>query len=324
VEIVEALRARLPAGSEAIVLGDTTYGACCVDDTLARALGAGLLVHFGHAGVVPRAVTDAQDGSFAVLYVRAVARAWSEAAAADAIAQALAGTGGAATPSRVALVSTAQFSRGLPRLCELLRGRGVDAFLPQIGELGPGEILGCTAPAMPPDVRAILFVGDGRFHVEAAAMANPTARTMRYDPYTQKVTDQPLDAAELARIRADAVAKARAAKIVGIAFSTLGRQASRMTLARIEAALDTAQVEHVAFCMDDVSPAAVAQYPEIDAWVQLACPRLSIDWSSGFSVPILTAHEAIEAFSHRGAAATAEITRIPMDNWAFGSSHYRH
>ena len=30
-------------------MGDVTYGACCVDDFTAKALGADLLIHYGHS-----------------------------------------------------------------------------------------------------------------------------------------------------------------------------------------------------------------------------------------------------------------------------------
>lgn len=36
-------------GVEAVVLGDVTYGACCVDDFTAIALGCDFLVHYGHS-----------------------------------------------------------------------------------------------------------------------------------------------------------------------------------------------------------------------------------------------------------------------------------
>ena len=35
------------------ILGEVTYGACCVDDFSARALGAEFLVHYGHSCLVP-------------------------------------------------------------------------------------------------------------------------------------------------------------------------------------------------------------------------------------------------------------------------------
>ena len=52
------------ANVESIIMGDVTYGACCVDDLSAAALGCDLLVHYGHSCLVPidRMATD-------VLYV---------------------------------------------------------------------------------------------------------------------------------------------------------------------------------------------------------------------------------------------------------------
>ena len=41
------------AGTEAVIMGDVTYGACCVDDLSAAALGVDLLVHYGHSCLVP-------------------------------------------------------------------------------------------------------------------------------------------------------------------------------------------------------------------------------------------------------------------------------
>ena len=33
----------------------------------------------------------------------------------------------------------------------------------------------------------------------------------------------------------------------------------------------------------------------VDAWIQIACPRLSIDWGEGFQKPTLTPYEALIA-----------------------------
>lgn len=51
-------------GVETLIMGDVTYGACCVDDYSARALGADLLVHYGHSCLVPIDAT-----SIKMLYV---------------------------------------------------------------------------------------------------------------------------------------------------------------------------------------------------------------------------------------------------------------
>ena len=45
--------------------------------------------------------------------------------------------------------------------------------IPQDRPLSAGETLGCTAPKVGQDSDAILFVADGRFHLEALMIANP-------------------------------------------------------------------------------------------------------------------------------------------------------
>jgi 2-(3-amino-3-carboxypropyl)histidine synthase len=51
--IADILEKHSPDGTEFIILGDVTYGACCVDDFTARALGCELLVHYGHSCLIP-------------------------------------------------------------------------------------------------------------------------------------------------------------------------------------------------------------------------------------------------------------------------------
>ena len=124
-------------------------------------------------------------------------------------------------------------------------------------------------------------------------------------------------------IDSDAIIAARKAKTVGIAFSTLGRQASKTTLSIIEKLIAAAGKESILVLMDDLSPQALASYSGIDVWVQMACPRLSLDWSTeGYTTPLLTTHEAMVAFS--SSEKNVEIDYfIPMDNWAHVDSHYR-
>ena len=45
--------------------------------------------------------------------------------------------------------------------------------------------------------------------------------------------------------------------------------------------------------MSEVLPAKLKLMDKlVDAWVQIACPRLSIDWGEAFSKPLLTPFEA--------------------------------
>ena len=49
----DVLKRLAPTLEQVSILGDVTYGACCVDDLGAQALGAQLLVHYGHSCLVP-------------------------------------------------------------------------------------------------------------------------------------------------------------------------------------------------------------------------------------------------------------------------------
>ena len=51
--------AHTPAGVQHVfIMGDVTFGACCIDDLSAAAVGCDLLIHYGHSCLVPVDVTS--------------------------------------------------------------------------------------------------------------------------------------------------------------------------------------------------------------------------------------------------------------------------
>ena len=46
-----AVEGSLPV--ECLILGDVTYGACCIDDLASKKLGCQFIVHYGHSCLVP-------------------------------------------------------------------------------------------------------------------------------------------------------------------------------------------------------------------------------------------------------------------------------
>ncbi len=88
-------------------------------------------------------------------------------------------------PLNLCLVSTIQFAGSLaPLKSELEKQFNVDGRtrlsieIPRSKPLSSGEILGCTAPKVVADL--IVYVGDGRFHLEAMMMANPDVKAVRW------------------------------------------------------------------------------------------------------------------------------------------------
>lgn len=152
-------------GAEITILGDVTYGACCVDDFTARAVGADFLVHYGHSCLVP---IDRTDG-IACLYVF-VDIQFDTLHFVDSIKKNF------KTSEPLALVSIIQFVGSLQGVSRDLRESGYNVCVPQCRPLSPGEVLGCTSAPVPPG-HTVIALGDGRFHLESVMIANPDVPT---------------------------------------------------------------------------------------------------------------------------------------------------
>lgn len=44
--------------------------------------------------------------------------------------------------------------------------------------------------------------------------------------------------------------------------------------------------------LSEIMPDKLAKFPQVDAWIQIACPRLSIDWGHFYKKPLLSTYEA--------------------------------
>lgn len=146
--------------ADTLIMGDVTYGACCIDDFSARALRVDLLIHYGHSCLIP---ID-QTPDIKVLYVFVDIKI-------DPVHFVETIKLNFKKETTIAFVSTIQFLTTLHAAAAVLRKEGYEIKIPQSRPLSPGEILGCTAPIM--NTNVIVYLGDGRFHLEAAMMANP-------------------------------------------------------------------------------------------------------------------------------------------------------
>ena len=61
-----------------------------------------------------------------------------------------------------------------------------------------GEVLGCTSPVIDnaegdtemQEAGSVLFVGDGRFHIESCMIRNAHLKFFQYDPFKQQITHE--------------------------------------------------------------------------------------------------------------------------------------
>lgn len=193
--------------------------------------------------------------------------------------------------------------------------------VPQVKPLSGGEVLGCTAPTLPADTDALVFVADGRFHLESIMIQNPhvpayrcvlrrslvgsrafdlnhglfgaslmmrrvSAAAPRYDPYSRVLTREEYDQAGMRAVRRKAIEAARKASRFGIILGTLGRQGNPAILAHLEQLFTSRRLRYSVVLLSEISPAKLNAMSDVEAWVQIACPRLSIDWGEGFRIPV--------------------------------------
>lgn len=267
---------------ECFVLGDVTYGACCVDDFSAAALGAEFLVHYGHSCLVPIDLSH-----IPCLYVFVEIQI-------DVLHLVETVKANLNKVEKIALAGTIQFTAAVHAAKDALVGHFAGVVVPQAKPLSGGEVLGCTAPSLPVDeADAVVFLADGRFHLEAFMIANPTVRAFRYDPYLKSLTLEEYDHKGMKGARRKAIERAREGKQWGVVLGTLGRQGNPKVLSHMEERLAFRGIDYTVFLISELSPAKIALFEDsVDVWVQIACPRLSIDWGEAFCKPLLTPYEA--------------------------------
>lgn len=291
-------------GIETLIMGDVTYGACCIDDYTARALGCDLLVHYAHSCLIPVDVTKIKtlyifvDISIDTTHLMATLERNFKPG------------------QTIATVGTIQFNATLHGLKPVMERAGFKVVIPQIMPLSKGEILGCTSPQLNTEIDALLYLGDGRFHLESAMIHNPTIPAFRYDPYSRTLTREGYDHNEMHTLRRDAISSAKSARKWGIILGSLGRQGNPNTMAMIERHLEERGIPVVNLLLSEIFPGKLASMADVECWVQIACPRLSIDWGYAFPRPLLTPYEALIALGVRENWDTANKGIYPMDFYA--------
>lgn len=342
------------------VLGDVTYGACCVDDLGAAALGCTLLVHYGHSCLVP-----IQHTAIPCLYVFVeitidvphlvqclhLTLNGDEQQRNNSVSN----NGGVQQRRRwqphIYLLGTIQFRHALVEAKGLLESDMYGPYetsIPQAKPLSPGEVLGCTSPVLadnknngstnspqtaPTAGSIVLFIADGRFHLESTMISNPHIdKFYRYDPYSKTLTEESYQHDKMKAIRYDAIQKAKSARVFGILLGTLGRQGNPAILSKIQAKLKETSLKEqqqenlnrqnqprrsFVMLVSEITPAKLALFGgKVDAWVQIACPRLSVDWGhylSNTGKPVLNPYEFFVCMDE---VETPWRERYPMDYYS--------
>lgn len=130
------------------------------------------------------------------------------------------------------------------------------------------KILGCTAPQIH-CAEAVVYIGDGRFHLEAVMIANPKLRAFRYDPYAKKLTEEFYDHEKMLEIRQEAILRAKESDKYALILGTLGRQGSLNVLKTLQNKIKALGKENVVILLSEIFPDKIKLFKGIDAFIQV-------------------------------------------------------
>jgi len=271
------------AGAVAIVSADPCYGACDLSVREAKNLRADLLVHFGHSRIIER------SEGISVIYIEARAMASRSPAVAEALHL-------LKLWNRIGLVTTIQHLHTLADIRrQLLKANKTAVIGDASNQLYPGQIIGCdysNARVLMKDVDAFLFVGGGKFHALGVALAT-SMPTVVADPYELRAYSVDDEAQKIRRQRWGSIEGAAKAQSLGILIGLkIGQQRFEKAV-EIRKKLETAGKRTTLLALHEITPESLMQYPDLDAYVNTACPRISLDDASKFHKPVLTVNESL-------------------------------
>jgi len=271
-------------GAVAIVSADPCYGACDLTLQEAESLGADLIVHFGHTPIV----SGSKHERIPILYMEAKATFSLKPAVRKALPLLKAW-------KHVGLTATVQHAEKINEAKQLLLDSGKIVAVGDTGRLRyAGQVIGCdysNAHAIMKNVDAFLFVGGGRFHALGVALTT-SKPTVVADPYELRAYSVDDEAQKIRKQRWASIQKALESKAFGVLIGLKSGQRLLETTFQIRDRLEKAGKKTTLLAIHEVTPESLMQYPTLDAYVNTACPRISLDDPTKFHKPVLTINEA--------------------------------
>ena len=270
------------AGALPVVSADPCYGACDLAIDEAESLGADPIIHYGHTRLM-------KHEHVPTIYVEARATITVEGAVERALPL-------LEKWSRIGLATTVQHVQALDGVRELLLRAGKTVLIGDAGRMNyPGQIIGCdysNVKSIAGDVEAFLFVGGGRFHALGIALAT-SKPTIVADPYEKRAYSVNEEVQKILKQRWASIEETRKAKTFAVFLGLKSGQTKFDEALSIKEKLEENGKIVYLFAVREVTPEVLMEFPTVDAYVNTACPRISLNDASKFQRPVLTVNEAL-------------------------------
>ena len=267
-------------GALAIISADPCYGACDIADSEAEGLGVDLIVHFGHAKMVKHEPVH-------TIYVEARATVTLDKAVEHSLPL-------LSSYTSIGLATSVQHLQTLNIAREILTRAGKTVFIGNTGQIAyPGQVSGCNysnAKSIANEVEAFLFVGGGMFHALGIALST-SKPTFIADPYDNRAYPINVEAQKILKQRFAIIQEAKNAKKIGIFVGLKpGQKHLDNALHMKELAEKNGKAAYL-LAAREINPETLLEFPSIDAYVNTACPRVSLEATGKFQKPVLTINE---------------------------------
>jgi 2-(3-amino-3-carboxypropyl)histidine synthase len=277
-DIIENIEAKY--GIPCFLIGDSCFGICDTVDGEVEKLDADLALHIGHNAVVDTVgeythlIDAVDDVKFDSVIDKSIPLLKQY--------------------KRLGLATFSQHLHELEPAKQRLEAAGFEVELgKQNNLLFASQTFGCdfsTIYEMSKEVDAICYLGESEFHAVGVALATGKP-TYVFDPYLEEIRDMEEEAAIRKKRSILSVYKALDANVFGVVTGLKEGQKMLPRTRWITKRLEQQGRKVVQLAMRDITPDALAPYRDIQAFVQTACPRISIDGFT-FDRPVLSIPEA--------------------------------
>ena len=266
--------------SEVIVSGEPCWGACDIALDEAKNLKADLIILYGHA---PFMKID-----YPILYIEARYETNIE----DLVKKSL---NEIKNFNKIALVCSVQHMHQIPIAEKILKENNKEVFIPPKKGFAfyDGQVLGCEyngLKSIKDKFDAILVIGND-FHALGAALAIPKP-VILIDPFNRETYSMEDKKQKIIRQRIIAISKVKDARKIGVIIDNKPGQHFGSAY-HIKNKLEKDSKEVVLIVMDEINDDKLVNLHDIKAFVETACPRISVEDYARFSKPVINYREAL-------------------------------
>ncbi len=270
-------------GIEVVYSGETCWGGCAIAVHEAKDVNADLIVHFGHAKFI-----ETPEDSPEVLYIEVKDNL-------DLVPLLEKSLGSLKDFKKIGFSYSVQHRNDLGKIIDFYESNGKEVVLSEKkGNVAyEGHIVGCQyagLKAIQEKVEAFVILGN-QFHSMGAVLA-VTKPVILLDVYNDDVRVMEDIREKILKQRAVSIERFKDAKNIGIIIEVKPGQKFGSP-DKLVKEIEASGKNVVVITMNEMTPEKLMNFYYVDAFVELACPRIALDDFMKYEKPILTFREAL-------------------------------